>query len=144
MKQEFRFFSFLEEEELQLLRPYFRCAYVEQGQTLWEEGQDCDYIAFLVSGRIEAKKNTEFAGRQVVVGVYGPGSLIGGLCIMTQAPRIVTAVAIEDSELLLLDPPVLQQLEEQYPHLANKLLRGMMLTVSLRLKAAYERLAAIF
>jgi len=144
LKRQLRFFHFLSEEDLPVLAEYFSCRQIRAGETLWKEGDTGDYEAFIVEGRIEVKKNTEFAGKQVVVGVYSPGTIVGELCLMDAKPRAVTAVALEDCALLLLTREHLERLLEKNPEVGVKLLKGMLFAVSTRLRKSFERLASIF
>jgi CRP-like cAMP-binding protein len=97
-----------------------------------------------MSGRLEVKKETEFQGKQVIVGVYREGTLVGDLCILDGRPKSVTAVAIEDANLLLLSRDSFEKLLTEHPRAAANLLKGMLLAVSTRLSKAYERLTSIF
>jgi CRP-like cAMP-binding protein len=83
-------------------------------------------------------------GKQVLVGVYSPGTIVGELCLIDQRPRAVSAVAMEDTALLILTRDNLDKLVETHPRLGAKLLEGMLLAVSIRLRKAFERLASIF
>lgn len=144
LKKQLRCFHFLAEEDLPQLAEYFTCGAVKTGETLWNEGDPGEFEAFIIEGKVEVTKQTEFPGRQVVVGVYSPGAIIGELCIMEQRPRGVTAVALEDTSLLLLSRERFELLLEHNPPLGVKLLKGMLLAVSIRLRKSFERLAAIF
>jgi len=143
LKQELSF-HFLSAEDNRRLLGYLRCAKARAGERLWREGERCGDLAFIVSGKLEIRKQTEFAGKDVIVGVYGPGSIVGELCILQEMPRSVGVVALTDCELLLLSAEQFEALAARDPELAVRLLKGMLLTVSTRLGKAFERLAAIF
>jgi len=144
MKEDFRFFNFLDEDELKIVQPYFTCAQADAGDLLWKEGSECQYVAFILDGKVEAKKETEFPGKQVVVGVYGKGSLVGVLCILDGSPRAITAAALEKTSLLLLYKDQFDALLAEHPAVGCRLLRGMLLAVSLRLRQSFERLTSVF
>ncbi|EAT17201.1 Crp/Fnr family transcriptional regulator [Desulfuromonas acetoxidans] len=144
MKREFRFFHFLDEQDVSLLSPYFECRKLQQGDNLWLEGDRSSFVAFIVDGRIETKKETEFRGKQVVVGVYSHESLIGIVSILSNEPRPVTATALEESHLLLLHKAKFDEINQNYPELGGKLMKGMLFCLSMRLRQSYERLASIF
>ncbi len=144
MRAKLRFFHFLVEEEAETLAPLFDCRQVNAGETLWEEGDEDNHVVFVASGRIEEKKETEFEGKQVVIGVYTEGAILGEFGILDGQPRAFTAVALEDSKLLTLNRENFDRLTSEHPDLGMKLLKGMLLAVSTRLRKAFERLAAIF
>lgn len=137
-------FHFLAPEDNRRLLDYLSCATAKAGDRLWNEGDDCGDLAFIVSGKLEIRKQTEFAGKDVIVGVYGPGSIVGELCVLQGVPRSVGVVALSDCELLLLSAENFEILAAEAPDLAIRLLKGMLLTVSTRLSKAFERLAAVF
>ena len=144
MKRELGFFSFLSEGDLDDVSAFFNCRAVAARTNLWKAGDSCDYIAFIISGRVQIKVDTEFPGKQVVVGVFSRGSVIGSSCAVDTAPRYTTATAMEDSGLILLVHDNFNRLLEDYPAIGSKLLKGMLLSESNRLQKAYMRLASIF
>jgi CRP-like cAMP-binding protein len=144
MKRELQFFSFLAEEDLDEVAGYFECRQVPVGKTLWQEGDPCTFVAFVIAGKLEAKKQTEFKGKEVVIAVYSRGAVVGELCLLDATPRAETMVALEHVDLILLTRLSFERLLDERPVLAIRLLKGMLLTVSVRLRKAYERLATIF
>ncbi len=144
IKTDLRFFRFIADADTGVLAPYFECRQVAAGDVLWKEGDPADFAAFVMSGRIEEKKNTEFEGRQVVIGVYTQGTVIGEFSLIDGLPRAVTAACLEDAQLLLLPKENLETLLVDHPELGIKLLKGVLLTISIRLRKSFERLASIF
>ncbi len=144
MKRELRYFNFLSDEDFPDLAEYFDCRQVDAEEVVWYEGDPCDYLAFIVEGRLEIKKATEFEGKEVVLGVYSDGAVAGELCFLDGSERAVTAVSLEDTSLLILSRANFDRLMEAHPVLGNKLLKGMLLAVSTRLRKSFERLASIF
>lgn len=143
IKQEWSF-QFLDESDGTILVDYLDCRQAPAGVTLWHEGDPCGDLAFIVSGRLEVSKQTEFEGKDVIVGVYGAGSIVGELCLLKGLPRIVTAATLTDCELLTLSTEKFNLLTSQHPDLGVRLLKGMLATVSIRLSKAFGRLAAVF
>jgi CRP-like cAMP-binding protein len=84
------------------------------------------------------------SGQRVVVGLYGRGALIGELCLLDNSPRAVTAVARDDVSILLITKKNFDKLIIEYPELGVKLLKGMLYSVSKRLKGCYDRLLSVF
>ncbi len=137
-------FSFLCGENMSELSGFFQHKTVKAGEVLWEEGAPSDYVAIISSGKIEIKKKTEFEGKHVVVGIYSQGAVVGTLGILNGAPRAATAVALEDVTLLILTPENFEKLMQKNPDLGIRLLKGMLLSVSVRLKKSFERLSKFF
>lgn len=137
-------FSFLCSENVEELSGFFQDMSVKKGETLWAEGEPSDYTAFIISGRVEAKKKTDFEGKHVAVGIYHKGSVIGALGILDGRPRAVTAVALEDVSLKVITRENFEKLIAANPPLGIRLLKGLLLSVSIRLRKSFDRLAKIF
>jgi CRP-like cAMP-binding protein len=144
MMDELSAFSVLFDEEVRKISDFFQCRSVSSGSILWREGDSCDYVAFIGSGRVKVKKETELKGNQVVLGIYGKGSFVGALCILDGSPRAITAEALEDVSLAVITRESFDELMDQYPELGAKILKGMLLSVSKRLKNSFDRLVSIF
>jgi CRP/FNR family transcriptional regulator, cyclic AMP receptor protein len=140
LKGEKSVFNLLSDEDLKNLSAFFESKHIPAGETLWKEEDPFDYIAFIVSGRVEIKKETEFKGKNVIVGIYSKGAL----CILDDSLRKVTAVALEDVSLAIITQENLDKLIDMNPGLGAKLLKGMLLTVSDRLRKSFDRLAVFF
>lgn len=137
-------FSFLCGENIRELSEFFQFKSVKSGETLWEEGDPSDYVAIISSGRIEVKKETEFEGKHVAVGIYMKGAVVGALGILDGSPRAATAVALEDVSLVVITRENFEKLIKINPDLGIKFLKGMLLSVSMRLRKSFDRLAKFF
>ena len=133
-------FHFLSDEDLKNLSAFFESKHIPEGETLWKEEDPFDYIAFIVSGRVEIKKETEYKGKNVIVGIYSKGAL----CILDESLKKVTAIALEDVSLAIITQKNLDTLIATNPGLGAKLLKGMLLTVSGRLRKSFDRLTVFF
>jgi CRP-like cAMP-binding protein len=140
MKEEKSAFNFLSDEELGNLSAYFKSKNIPAGEILWKKEDPYDYIAFIVSGRIQIKKETEFEGKELVVGIYSKGAL----CILDDSLRTVTAQALDDATIAMITQKNLDRLIDSNPTLGAKLLKGMLLTVAIRLRKSFDRLAVFF
>lgn len=143
MKQELRFFSFLQETELDEIAPYFECRQVPQGQYLWKQNASGNHVALIINGRVEVRKETEFKGT-VVVGIYSRGASVGELSLLDGSPRAESVLAIDPVDLVFLTRESFQRLIAEHPPTGVRLLKGLLMTVSRRLNKSFERLAAIF
>jgi len=144
MKRNLGLFHYLTEAEVRSVADHFVRREAAAGEVLWHENDPCDYIAFILSGRIEVKKRTEFPGREVIVGLYGPGSIAGELCIIDGEPRAVTAEAVESAVLVTLSRADLDRLLDEHPRIGGRFLKGILRRVSIRLRKSFDRLAEIF
>ncbi len=140
LKGEKSVFNSLSDEDIETLSAFFESKHIPAGETLWKEEDPFDYIAFILSGRVEIKKETEFKGKNVIIGIYSRGAL----CILDESLRKVTAVALEDVSLAIITQENLDKLIDTNPGLGAKLLKGMLITVSNRLRKSFDRLSVFF
>jgi CRP/FNR family transcriptional regulator, cyclic AMP receptor protein len=122
------------------LTAFFEIKNVPTGEPLWKKEDPFDYIAFIVSGKVEIKKEAEFGGMNVIIGIYSKGAL----CILDESLKKVTAVALEDVSLAIITQENLDKLIDINPVLGAKLLKGMLLTVSDRLRKSFDRIVTFF
>ncbi len=144
LRETFRFFQSLTEEEFHDFLDFCNSRRISAGETLWHEGHDDNYAAFIVSGKICIKKRTEFEGKNVIVGFYEGGSVVGELCLLTNNPRSVSAEAIDACDLVLLHSRDFERLVSSHPMLGLKLLKQIFVTTTTRLRKTYDRIARIF
>src|SRR6266576_3033895 len=77
----------LEVDELLHERTY------EKDEIIFEEGDAGHGIFIIVSGKVRAKSSRKLL--EAVVPEFGPGELLGELCLFDEAPRAATVVAME-------------------------------------------------
>ncbi|KPJ97804.1 MAG: hypothetical protein AMK71_12490 [Nitrospira bacterium SG8_35_4] len=145
MKDKLILFHFLAPEEVEKTIPYLEAVSYQKGSNLFIEGEPGDFVGFIVKGRLEVKKETEFKGKQVVLATLGRGSLVGELSFVDEGePRTATVVALDDVEVILLRRKSLDSLAEQYPQIGIKIFKGIIRILAIRLRKSVERLTLIF
>jgi CRP/FNR family cyclic AMP-dependent transcriptional regulator len=143
VKEEFRFFKTLTNDEIEQFLHFCEFRSGLKGENLWEEGDTDNYAAFILSGKLGIKKKTEF-DKYMIVGTFAKGTVAGELCLLTNRNRSVTAVILEDIEILRLASEDFERLISDYPMLGLKLLRHIFLVISNRLNRSTSRIASIF
>jgi CRP/FNR family transcriptional regulator len=143
IKEEFRFFQALSNDEIEKFLNFCEFRSGVKGEHLWEEGDTDNFAAFIMSGKLGIKKKTEF-DKYMIVGTFAKGTVAGELCLLTNRNRSVTAVILEDIEILRLTSEDFEKLISEYPMLGLKLLRHVFLVISNRLNRSTSRIASIF
>ena len=143
LKKDFRFFSTLSDDEIHKFLNFCKYRQESAGVNLWNEGDRDNYAAFIISGKLGIKKKTEF-DRYMIVGTFAKGSVAGELCLLSDRSRSVTAVILEDVELVILESKDFEKLISDYPMLGLKLLRHIFIVTSKRLSRSTDRIASIF
>jgi len=134
----------LTDEELNQIAPSFELFQYPAGSTILKEGDSGNFLGFIVSGKLEVRKETEFKGRQVVLALLTKGSFVGELNFFDEQPRSATVFAAEDSELLILKRSAFDDFAQRHPYAGIKVLQGLNRVLSIRLRKAVERFAEIF
>jgi len=73
----------------------------EEGDVIFEEGSHGTAVYVLSSGKVEISKIAH--DRKAVLEILGPGDIFGEMSFIDPAPRLATAIAIEDTALELAD-----------------------------------------
>jgi CRP-like cAMP-binding protein len=134
----------LSAEGIEILTPYLEPRQVAAGIELWREGDSGSYLAFILSGKLELLKSTEFPGRPFVLGLFSGGSLLGEDSFLDNQARQGTVKTLEAAELLILQRDNFEKLTGEQPAIANLVLKWLMNLLSARLRNTQGRLAAIF
>ncbi len=70
-------------------------------QILYQEGDNVHYIYMLVSGQIKCSKNDNY-GKEFITHIISPGDFFGYQDVLSNTPHSETALAVTDSEVLLI------------------------------------------
>jgi len=144
-KDQLILFHLFDEHEVEQALSFFEVVRYKKGDTIFQEGDEGDYIGIIISGKLDVKKHTEFKGRQVIIASLKEGSFVGEMALVNEnEPRSATVVVSEDSELIILTRGSLDTLLEKYPKIGIKILKGLNQVLSVRLRKTVERLTSIF
>src|ERR1044072_10294 len=118
------FFALLKEEDRQALADVVDSIHLNTGETLFHAGDPGESLFIVRSGSIELYiKDT--VGQKIVLTISEAGDLFGELSLLDSGPRTATAVALSDTDLLMLDRDDLLLLFEKRPDSALNMLAAM-------------------
>lgn len=137
-------FSLLDDEDIEKITPFFQLVECPAKTVVFREADPGDFIGFVISGKVEVKKQTEFKGNQLIIALLTKGAMVGELSMFDKRKRSATVEAVEDTTLLMLRNEALEALIQQHPFTGVKILKGLIRILSLRLRKATERLTTIF
>ncbi len=143
-KEELKAFRFLSDDEKELLLDHLEWRSLAPGEILWAEGEPSESLVFILNGRIHMKKQTEFPGKQIVIGAYTTGSILGAASFLDASPRPWTAKGHVETLLGVLSRENFDDIVKNHPAMALNLFQGIIFNLSSRLKQSFERLASIF
>lgn len=96
---------------------YMRAFHLPKGCPLFHEGDHDAFCAIVIEGALEISKG-DLAEQQSVVARVGHGKLVGEMSLIDGAGRSASAVAIENTRLLVLARDDLERMSEHQPQFA--------------------------
>lgn len=119
-----RMFDHLDEDDRTSLANVIDELQVAKGHTLFQAGDPGDSLFIVVTGEIELFiKDT--VGQKIVLHAAQPGDMFGELAMLDSGPRTATALALIDSEVLVLDRDDLMLLFQRKPETALHMLASL-------------------
>jgi uncharacterized membrane protein len=119
-----RMFDHLDEDDRTSLANVIDELKVAEGHTLFQAGDPGDSLFIVVTGEIELFiKDT--VGQKIVLHAAQPGDMFGELAMLDSGPRTATALALIDSEVLVLDRDDLMLLFQRKPETALHMLASL-------------------
>jgi CRP-like cAMP-binding protein len=102
------------------------------GTILFEEGQPCSGMYIIQKGRVRLYKKA--GQKKVTIDVLGDGDFFGEMACLLGQPRSINAVVEEESQILVVESEVLDELFREKSGLGIKVLGNL----ASRLRKAYE------
>jgi CRP-like cAMP-binding protein len=93
-----------------------------RGTALFSEGDVADRVFLIEHGWVTVRIATP-AGGEVILGLRGPGDVVGELSALDGEPRNATALAVDEVEAVVAPAGVVRAMLERDPELAGELLR---------------------
>lgn len=117
-------FSRLGIEDRRRLAEVARLHLYRRGETVFAEGDPPDHFCTVAKGRVKVYKMTP-AGKDVILEIFGAGDPLGAVAAYDGQPFPASAMAIEDSQVLLVPRTAFFALLEKHPTLVRGLLSGL-------------------
>jgi CRP/FNR family cyclic AMP-dependent transcriptional regulator len=128
-------FGLLDDEEREALAQMMNSRDFKKSETVFHYGDPGGEIFIIRTGRVELfVENTD--GEKIVLSENEQGDVIGELSFLDGGPRTATALAIEDTQMLVLDRVRLLDFIDKHPHAAMDVLT----VIGRRLRASDELL----
>ena len=86
------------------------------------EGDEATRLYFVQSGRVKTVKTTDF-GKELLVGLHGPGEFFGYLPLLENTPHRDSAIAMDESELLYIPKDDFTELLLRNPAVGQQFVR---------------------
>ncbi|MCK4837808.1 MAG: cyclic nucleotide-binding domain-containing protein [Desulfobulbaceae bacterium] len=136
-------FKFLNDKETTEICPYLEFRSWRKGDVLMNDGEQGDFMGFVLDGKLAVKKETNFPGRFTLIAILDRGAMVGEISVVDRGLRTATVAAMEDANLLVLSCDALDSLISENPILGFKVLKRIIHVLSLRQRRAYDRLSVL-
>lgn len=118
-------FQSLNEPERQLLAPVCRVRGYDRGEAVFEEGEPATDLCFVLIGQVKVVKAAP--GRDVILGLFGPGEPVGAVAVFEGKKYPASAFALEPSSILRVPEREFFATIDAHPEMTRRLLQGLML-----------------
>lgn len=98
------------------------------GQMIYLQGTHPDCFYYLLSGSVRSFISTQ-AGEERVLTIHRPGDLMGEASFFDERPRVTSAMALTDSQVVAVDRDRLNAIFSRYPDLALPMLQYLARTI---------------
>jgi len=136
-------FEDLGEEEARDLASHCEGVDLPDGTILFEEGEDAPHLYVVLAGTILLSCRGP-SGTEVVVGMSKPGSVIGEMGVLDNAPRSATATAVGHSGVLRIAGDAFKEMIQSGNPAAWSILKAIRMELCQRLRTLDERVDAVF
>jgi len=114
-------FSLLDDQELAALAQQLDQQSYLAGQLIISAGEEGDTMFIVESGEVELFLQDSI-DEHVTLGIVKPGELFGEFSLLDNAPRSASAIAVNNTLLLIVDSHDLEMLVQSHPHAALDML----------------------
>lgn len=126
-------FQELELNEINIINEHLSTIDLQEGDTVFEEGDDGTYVCFIVHGELDIIKRT-FNGDEKVINRLVRGRSLGEMSLIDNLPRSATVKASSKTTLSVLTSDEFDKILESAPQIGIKILRYIARALSLNLR----------
>ena len=132
----------LDHEEARTIVAYMQPRRIAEGTTFIREGDTdhTDFMLMVLDGEVTIETIVVSRTTPITVTVLGPGSLIGEMGLLDGAPRSASCTAISDLRCAILTRDALNQLLDDQPRTAAKLMMAISLRIAQRMRESQDKL----
>ena len=132
----------LNHEEARTIVAYMQPRRISEGTTFIREGDTdhTDFMLLVLDGEVTIETIVVSRTTPITVTVLGPGSLIGEMGLLDGAPRSASCTALSNLRCAVLTRDALNQLLDDQPRTAAKLMMAISLRIAQRMRENQDKL----
>jgi cAMP-dependent protein kinase regulator len=112
-------FSELPRDALAAVVASLRLRTAAAGENIVTEGERGDAMYVVVNGKVEVWRQDADAGGRVAITTLEEGAFFGEMALISNAARLATVTALDETQILELSRPVVDDLTGRYPSLGQ-------------------------
>ena len=124
MLNQVRLFDGLSDDEIAAIQTHAVTRRYGKNTVIIQRGDDASALYIMLKGQTKVYIADD-GGKEIVLRLMGPGSVIGELALLADIPRTASVMTLEDSEFLVLAKRSFVQCLENYPDIAFNLIRAL-------------------
>jgi CRP/FNR family cyclic AMP-dependent transcriptional regulator len=133
MLESVRIFSDFSRGEIQTLAGYAGAYAVEKGATIFKEGHKGSLMCIVIDGCVDIFKESETRDNKRITTIR-QGKTMGEMSILDELPYSATAIATENTKVVVITKLNFDNLTETFPALGLRVMRNIAKLLSLRLR----------
>ncbi|MBU0985896.1 MAG: cyclic nucleotide-binding domain-containing protein [Proteobacteria bacterium] len=134
-------FAGLDADQLRIIEKHIKLFELAEGEILFKEGDQGDYVCFVVDGRLDVIKKT-LPGDIFVLNTLSRGQSVGEMSIIDKRPRSATVLARTQVTLFTLARDDFEVIMKEHAGIGMKVLKGLSLLLSKKLRQTSSRLVS--
>lgn len=115
-------FTNLSDDDIDILVKHAKIRSLDEDEALFHEGDNGDFFAIVIEGRVEITKHTE-KETPVAIASLTHGATLGEMALIDHETRSASAIATEPSTVFVLSRQSFDKLIEQSPRCGVKLIQ---------------------
>lgn len=126
-------FSDFSRQEIQILTNYAHAYIAKKGTTIFKEGRRGTFMCIIIDGLVDIFKEADSLKSKRITTIR-PGKTMGEMSILDELPYSATAVAAENTKIVLITKSNFDDMTEKFPDLGLRVMRKIAKLLSLRLR----------
>lgn len=118
------YFKGLNQDELIFLAKGMSLRLYHPGEIILWHGEPCGGLCIVHKGSVKLFRLSA-RGRELVVKAFGPGETFNEVPVFDEGPNVVNVAALEESEIWVIDPAVIQQVLHSDPAMADAVILNL-------------------
>ena len=128
----------LDSQEMARISKVIQKLHFKKGDLVFREKEDTKGLYLIHSGKVEISKVTSDGWKQTLA-AFAKGHFFGELSILERRKHEASAVAVENTDILLLSKVDFEKMEKEDPELAFKVMKKIALVMCKNLRRMNEK-----